>query len=299
MNTNGKKVRIIGVPMDLGQKHRGVDMGPSALRYAGLAEELAKLGFEIRDTGNINVPIRYSLPVSIPERKLTAISEACSAIYDATKEAVFQNEIPIILGGDHSMAIGSVGGVTHEEEVGLIWLDAHADFNTPNTSLTGNVHGMSLAVLLGQGDPDLVNIGRKGAKISAEKVVLVGIRELDNNEKKLVKKSGFKVYTMRDIDEFGVKNIMGQALKILKPLKRIHLSLDADALDPSIAPGVGTPSPGGLTYREAQLMMEIISDTGKLSSVDIVEINPILDKQNQTARVAVELAASLLGKSII
>jgi arginase len=299
MRAEGKKIRIIGVPMDLGQKHRGVDMGPSALRYAGLAEEIAKLGFKIIDAGNINVPIRYSLPVSSPERKLTAISEACSTIYDATREAVSQNEIPIILGGDHSIAIGSIGGVTHEEEVGLIWLDAHGDFNTPHTSLTGNVHGMSLAVLLGQGDTDLIDIGRKGAKVSADQVVLIGVRELDNGEKKLIKKSGCKVFTMRDIDEFGVKIIMSQALQILSSQKRIHLSLDADVLDPNIAPGVGTLSPGGLTSREAQLMMEIIADTGKLSSVDIVEINPILDQQNQTALVAVELAASLFGKSII
>jgi len=296
---HAKRLRIIGIPMDLGQKHRGVDMGPSALRYAGLSQVLQGLGYELVDGGNIAVPLRYSLPDCSHEQLINAIHTACTAAYKASRQAIKDGEIPIFLGGDHSVAIGTVGGVSHDETCGLIWLDAHADFNTPETSITGNIHGMALAVLLGLGPKNLTQVGRPAAKIKPEQVVIIGLRELDQAEKETVKASGCHFFTMRDIDELGMLSVIQKSLAILAPQKRIHLSLDLDVMEPAIAPGVGTPSPGGLTYREAQLAMEIIAESKKLSSVDVVEINPIRDLQNRTARLAVELLASLFGKSIL
>lgn len=294
-----KAIRIIGVPMDLGQAHRGVDLGPGAIRYAGLSARLKSLGYEICDAGNLDVPVRDSLPGG-PERKfLPSIQRICEETYQAGKKAVAEGFIPVFLGGDHSISIGTIGGVTHSEPSGVLWIDAHGDFNTPESSRSGNIHGMPLATLLGKGYPQLVDVGRPGAKLAAEDVVMIGIRDLDSEERQQLRQSGITVYTMRDVDERGMGVVTREALEKLAHRKRIHVSLDVDGLDPHEAPGVGTLSSGGLTYREAQLLMEILADSSMVTSADIVEINPILDHANSTARMAVDLAASLFGKSIL
>jgi arginase len=294
-----KIVRVIGIPIDLGQQHRGVDMGPVAIRYAGISTTLRKLGYHTQDAGNINVPGHYTLPDSgFPER-LPLIRAACEETYALAQKAVKEEVIPVFLGGDHSAAIGSIGGVTHERECGIIWIDAHGDYNTPETSQSCNVHGMALSILLGRGPQELVDVGRKGAKIKPENVVLIGVRDLDPIEKRTLRESGCTIFTMRDIDELGMHMVLKQALAQLTRFERIHLSLDMDSLDPNEAPGVGTPVPGGLSYREAQLLMETICDSGRLLSLDIMETNPILDISNKTAQIAVSLTASLFGKSIL
>jgi arginase len=294
-----RTVSIIGIPMDLGQQHRGVDMAPVAIRYAGLAQKLRSLGYHTVDRGNINVPGHYTLTGTSYNERLIPICKACEMAYRLGAEAVKNEEIPIFLGGDHSASIGTIGGVTHDSPCGLIWVDAHGDFNTPETSASENIHGMALAILLGKGSRELVDVGRAGAKIAPENVILIGVRDLDPEEKKMLAQSGCTVYTMRDVDELGMHAILRKALARLVNLPQIHLSLDMDAIDPQEAPGVGTPSHGGLTYREAQLIMETLCDSGKLRSVDVMEVNPILDIRNQTAQVAVSLLSSLFGKSII
>jgi len=294
-----KKIRIIGVPVDLGQKQRGVDLGPGALRYADISARLAGLGYEVEDVGNIQVPVRDVLTGERDQNYLPSILKVCELLYQAGRKAIEEDCIPIFMGGDHSLAIGSIGGVTHHQAAGVIWIDAHGDFNTHETTLTGNIHGMCLASLLGLGANGLVDVGRRGAKLQPADVVMIGIRELDPQEKLRLRSSGIAVYTMRDIDERGIGQVAREALAKLSRLSRLHVSLDLDGLDPIEVPGVGTTSPGGLTYREAQLLMEIIADTGQVTSLDIVEINPILDYRNKTAQVAVELAASLFGKSIM
>lgn len=295
----GKKVRIIGIPMDLGQSQRGVDMGPSAIRYAGLASALDGLGHSTRDSGNINIPGHYCLKGTSFQERLPLIRHACQAAYDLGRKAVRKGEIPMFLGGDHSASVGTVGGVTHDEPVGLIWIDAHGDFHTPETSTSCNVHGMSLAVLLGKGPQDLVDVGRPGPKVSPEHVVIIGVRDLDSEEKVVLKNSGCTIFTMRDIDEIGMHAVLMKALAKFDYLPRLHVSFDMDVMDPIEAPGVGTPSHGGLTYREGQLIMETIADTNKLHSLDIMEINPILDIGNRSAQMAVALTASLFGRSIL
>ncbi|MBF0259269.1 MAG: arginase [Desulfamplus sp.] len=247
-----------------------------------------------------NDKIKYFDKIEMPKQGnyLKAITSVCERVYDAGRKAVEEDTFPLFLGGDHSIAMGTIGGVSHHSSIGVIWIDAHGDFNTSETSPSGNVHGMPLAALTGDGDHSLVNIGRKGMKIDPENVVLIGIRDLDLKEKIRLKKSGVTVYTMRDIDEQGISAITNKALMKFVHMKKIHISLDMDAIDPVEAPGVGTPVPGGLTYREAHLCMEIIADSGKLASMDLVEINPILDQANKTARLAVNLTVSALGKSI-
>jgi arginase len=294
-----KKIKIIGVPVDLGQEQRGVDLGPGALRYAGISARLSGLGHQVQDAGNLPVPVRDVLTAERELHYLPSIAKVCEAVYQAGHQAVSEGFLPLFMGGDHSLAIGSIGGVTHHQPVGLIWIDAHGDFNTPATTLTGNIHGMCVATLLGEGYSELVHAGRRGPKLQPADVVLIGIRELDPQERVRLKESGIAVYTMRDIDERGMGCVAREALEKLSHQARLHVSLDLDGLDPLEVPGVGTTSPGGLTYREAQLLMEIIADSQRLSSLDIVEINPILDQRNQTAKVAVELAASLFGKSIL
>ncbi len=291
-----KPIRIIGVPMDLGQSQRGVDVGPSAIRYAGLASRLSRLGYTISDAGNIEVPVRNSLPQN---DLIPTIHRACEAVYQAGSVAVAEGFCPIFLGGDHAISIGTIGGVTHAEPAGIIWIDAHGDFNTATTSSTGNIHGMALALLTGRGLEHLVHIGRPGPKIKAGDIALIGVRDLDGEERQLLKDSGIHIFTMRDIDEQGISRIANEALKRLKHRKRLHVSLDMDGLDPMEASGVGTPVPGGLTYREAHLLMEIIADSRRLCSMDIVEINPIIDNRNKTAKIAVDLAISLFGKRIL
>ncbi|MBE7470564.1 MAG: arginase [Anaerolineae bacterium] len=294
-----KTISIIGVPLDLGQSRRGVDMGPSALRYAGLDDRLRRLGHQVADNGNLNVPVRDTLPAEGGLAFLPAVVQACEAMYQAGYQAVEAGHLPLFLGGDHSIAVGTVGGVSHAEPTGLIWVDAHGDFNTPESSPSGNLHGMPLAALLGLGAPELVNLGRPGPKLTPADVVLIGVRDLDEAERGLLRESGVKVYTMREIDARGLADVATEALDRLSHLPRLHVSLDMDSLDPGAAPGVGTPVPGGLTYREAHLLMEIIADCACVGSMDVVEINPILDERNQTAKIALELIASLLGQSIL
>ncbi len=294
-----KPVRIIGVPMDLGQNHRGVDMGPSAVRYANLASSLKSLGYTTYDSGDITIPGHYALANTSLQERLPLICKACLSAYELGRKTVAAGEIPIFLGGDHSASIGTVGGVSHQSQIGLIWIDAHGDFNTPETSDSQNVHGMALAALLGLGPKELVDLGRFGPKVQPENVVLIGVRDLDEQEKILIRNSGCTVFTMREVDEMGIRAVLLRTLKQFNHLQSIHVSLDLDVMDPLDAPGVGTPSQGGLTYREGQLIMEILADTKKLNSVDIMEINPILDIQNRTAQMAVNLVASLFGKKII
>ena len=292
-------VSIIGVPMDLGQSRRGVDMGPSALRYAGLDDRLRRLGYQVIDKGNINIPVRDTLPPEGGLAFLPAVVRADEVMYQAGQAAIAADHLPLFIGGDHSIAVGTLGGVTHTGPAGLIWIDAHGDFNTPDSSPSGNLHGMPLAALLGLGAAELVNLGRPGPKLQPTEVVLIGVRNLDSQEKVLLKESQIRVYTMREIDERGMAAVAGEALERLSHLPRLHVSLDMDSLDPNAAPGVGTPVPGGLTTREAHLLMEIIADCACVGSIDVVEINPILDERNQTAKIAVELIASLLGQTIL
>jgi arginase len=294
-----KSICIIGVPMDLGQSRRGVDMGPAALRYAGVARRLRRLGCSIRDCGNVDIPVRDTLSDEGGLSYLPAVAQACEAIYKRGMETLAAGDIPLYLGGDHSIAIGTVGAASHGSRTGLLWIDAHADFNTPDISPSGNIHGMPLAALTGRGPSELTDIGRPGVKIQPEDVVLLGVRDLDEEERVVLRQSGMKIYTMREIDERGIGRIAREAVDYLSGLSHIHVSLDMDSLDPSEAPGVGTPVAGGLTYREAHLLMEMIAESSPVSSLDVVEINPILDDRNQTAELAIELILSVLGKTII
>ncbi|HUK12011.1 MAG TPA: arginase [Thermoanaerobaculaceae bacterium] len=297
------QVAVLGVPMDLGQSRRGVDMGPSALRYTGFEASLAALGYEVLDLGDVRVPVAESLHGGDPLAKggmayLDAIRRACEEIVNALRLPP-AGAFPIVLGGDHSVAMGSVPGASRGERVGVIWVDAHTDFNTAETSPSRNIHGMPLAALCGLGDPRLVDIAWKGAKVRPEDVVMLGIRSVDRGERDLVRQAGIAVYTMKEVDRLGIPRIAEEVVARLKPLSRVHVSLDADVLDPEIAPGVGTPIPGGLTYREAHLLMELLADAGIVTSLDLVEVNPILDRENRTAVMMVELAASLLGRRIL
>ncbi len=285
--------------MDLGQSRRGVDMGPSALRYAGIKSRLERLGHEIYDYGNIPVPNPEERVAAGGGRRLRAVTKACQSIYEVGRECVEKEEFPLFLGGDHSISIGSISAVAEEESVGVIWVDAHGDFNTLDSSPSGNIHGMPVAVLVGDGPPELVNLGREGAKLRRAHVVQIGIRILDPVERDRLLRSGIHVFTMRHIDEVGMAVVARQALDRLRHLSHIHVSLDMDSLDPDEAPGVGTPVPGGLSYREAHLLMEILGDSRRIRSMDIVEINPILDDRNRTAELGVGLAASLLGQRIL
>ncbi|MCB2215596.1 MAG: arginase [Desulfobulbaceae bacterium] len=294
-----RTVRIIGIPIDLGQQHRGVDIGPVAIRYAGLAGALRNLGYRTEDLGNIDVPGHYTLVGTSYAERLPLIRAACETTYGLARDAIRDGTVPIFLGGDHSAAIGSIGGVTHDAACGIVWIDAHGDFNTPETSQSCNIHGMALAILLGRGPRELVDVGRLGAKLKADQVVLIGVRDLDRREREHIRESGCTIFTMRDIDEIGMHGVLQKTMKILSRFERIHISLDMDGLDANEAPGVGTPVPGGLTYREAQLLMETICDTGRLNSLDIMETNPILDISNRTAQTAVSLASSLFGKRIL
>lgn len=300
-------LHIFGVPMDLGQNRRGVDMGPSAIRYAGLQDHLANLGYQTRDGGNILVPQPEELDKSSPPAALKEgrayhvrqIAQACREVYARMTTCLQHDELVVFLGGDHSISIGTVAAVAAQGEIGLVWIDAHADMNTPLTTPSGNVHGMAMAVLLGDGDPELTEIGAAKPVLAPDQVAMVGVRSLDPEERLRLLGSGVSAYTMRQIDEGGIGAIAHQILKQFAHLDHIHVSFDLDSLDPSIAPGVGTPVSGGLSYREAHLLMEILADSGKVRSMDIVEVNPILDIHNQTASVAVELAASLFGKRIL
>lgn len=274
-------------------------MGPSAVRYAGLTDRLRRLGFEVNDCGNVEIPVRDSFPPGGGMAYLPAVVEACRAIYEAGVTAFEAGDVPLFLGGDHSIAVGTVGAASAQGPVGVLWIDAHADFNTPETSPSGNLHGMPLAALTGRGAPELVDLGRPGAKVPPESVMLIGLRDLDRREREALGSSGAGVYTMREIDERGIAAVAREALTRLSHQPRLHVSLDMDVLDPREAPGVGTPVPGGLSYREAHLLMELLAESGRVSSLDVVEINPILDQGNRTAELAVELVLSVLGKKIL
>ena len=299
-------IRILGIPMDLGQQRRGVDMGPSAVRYAGLFERLTALGHQVTDAGNILVPVRDEATVRGHSsahggklRHLPEVVAACTAIYNVAKKCAQMAEIPIFLGGDHAIAIGTVGGSATMAGLGLLWVDAHGDFNTAQTSPSGNIHGMPVAALTGHGHPELVNLGHDGPKVLPQNIVMIGIRDLDGAERTALVESGVHIFTMRAVDEQGMATVARKALGHLAHLQTIHVSLDMDAIEPTIAPGVGTPVPGGLTFREAHLLMEILAESGKVGSLDVVEVNPILDDGNRTAELAVELVASLLGQKIL
>ena len=298
MATPPQKIRVFGVPMDLGQQVRGVDMGPSAIRYAGLGRRLRALGHEVDDAGNVGVPVRDHLDQSHPASYVGSIAEVCRAVADAGGRAVADGRVPVFLGGDHSISIGSVSGVVSAGRTGVLWIDAHGDFNTPETSPSGNVHGMPLAVLMGDGHPELVSVGGEGAKLRPEDVVLIGIRDLDESEKRRLRESGVTVFTIRDVDERGIAQVTREAIEQLSHTDYLHVSLDLDVLEPAEAPGVGTPVHGGMTYRETQLVCEMLADARRVTSLDVVEVNPILDEKNTTAETAVELVESIFGKAI-
>jgi arginase len=301
-----KQIRVIGVPLDLGQSRRGVDMGPSAVRVAGLEARLEAIGHIVEDGGNV--------PVAMPEQKkeghphakyLKEITATCIKSAELVLKTLDAGKIPMVLGGDHSVAAGTVAGVAEfyrrkNQPIGLIWIDAHSDINTPATSPSGNVHGMPLAAIMGLGPPELSNIFEFSPKIKPENCVLVGIRDVDSHEKENIRKAGVEVFTMRDIDERGMRTVMEEALRMAgRGTAGYHVSLDMDWIDPEDAPGVGTPVWGGATYREAHLAMEIIADHGRMLSFEIVEVNPVIDEHNQTADLAVELSLSAFGKKIL
>jgi arginase len=301
-----QKIRIIGVPMDLGASRRGVDMGPSALRVAGLQARIKQLGHQVEDIGNISV--KQAEEMSYGEKRakyLSEIADACKDLGAIVEKSLEESMLPVVLGGDHSIAAGTLSGVAahfkkKEKKIGLIWLDAHGDINTPESSPSGNVHGMPLAAAMGYGAMELVELQGFKPKVEPQNISLVGIRDLDSQEKKLAKKSGVHVFTMRDIDERGMREVMSDALKYaMDDTDGISVSLDMDFVDPSDAPGVGTPVRGGVTYREAHLAMEMIADTEAMVSLEIVEINPVIDEHNTTALLGVELVLSGLGKKIL
>jgi len=301
-----QKIRIIGVPMDLGASRRGVDMGPSALRVAGLQARIKQLGHQVEDIGNISVKQPEEMSYGEKRAKyLGEIAEACKDLGETVEKSLGEGFMPLVLGGDHSIAAGAISGVAshfrkEKKEVGYIWLDAHGDMNTPESSPSGNVHGMPLASVMGYGPPELTELMGFKPKVEPQNIVLVGVRDLDSQEKKLVKKSGVHVFTMRDIDERGMREVMSDALKYaMDDTAGIAVSLDMDFVDPSDAPGVGTPVRGGVTYREAHLAMEMIADSEAMVSLEIVEINPVIDEHNRTALLGVELVLSGLGKKIL
>lgn len=293
-------VHLMGAPMDLGQKRRGVDMGPSALRYAGLVQALEQLGHTVSDEGDIQLPHPESGLVATGEKRVQAVARVCEQIFEVGRRCVDDGSFALFLGGDHSISIGSVKAAANgkPDSLGVIWIDAHADFNTPETSPSGNIHGMPVAVITGDGADPLVQIG-DGVTVPAKNIVQIGIRDVDREEAKRVNASELNLFTMREIDTIGMAKVAEKTLELLDHCDRIHVSLDLDSLDPAEAPGVGTPVQGGLSYREAHLLAEILSECGKVRSLDVVEVNPILDERNKTAILAVELITSMLGKQIL
>ena len=309
-NIISKKIKILGVPLDLGQSRRGVDMGPSAVRVAGLEARLEELGHVVEDGGNIAVAIAEQKKSGDPHAKyLKEITATCTKHAETVLKTLEAGKFPLVLGGDHSVAAGTVAGVAEffrqqrrvqEQKIGLIWIDAHADINTPETSPSGNVHGMPLAAIMGLGPAELADIYGFTPKVHAENCVLVGVRDVDTREKENIKETGIEVYTMRDIDERGMRTVIEEALRVAgRGTAGYHVSLDMDWIDPEDAPGVGTPVRGGASYREAHLAMEIIADHGRMTSFEIVEVNPVIDEHNRTADLAVELTLSAFGKKIL
>lgn len=300
-------VRLIDFPMDLGAARRGVDMGPSAIRIAGAAERLRALGHSVDETKTIDIPLRESLPATAEGRPqfLATVTAACTQLALETAAALRDGAVPVTLGGDHSLAAGSVAGVAtalaeRGQRTGVIWLDAHSDLHTPATSASGNIHGMPVAHLLGHGDAGLSSISTATPAVLAKDLVMVGLRDVDQPEREHIASWGVRVFTMRDIDERGIAAVMREAIEIAsRDTAGLHVSFDADWLDPIEAPGVGTPVRGGATYREAHTAMEMIADSNRLIALDVVEVNPVLDRENRTADLAVGLLASALGLRVL
>ncbi|WP_199614524.1 arginase [Paenibacillus alkalitolerans] len=299
---HNKDISVIGVPMDLGADRRGVDMGPSAIRCAGMQARLERLGYIVHDEGDIVV----RRPKSYGEhgttlKYLDEIARVCDELHKNVADAIQKGFFPLVVGGDHSIALGTIAGVLqHKRSIGAIWFDSHADMNTDKSTPSGNIHGMSLAVALGLGHPRLTGIGGADKKVDPSKVVIIGARSLDEGERKLIRELGIKVYTMHDIDRLGMTQVIEETIQIVTDgTEGVHLSLDLDGIDPEDAPGVGTPVIGGITYREGHLAMELLAEAGCIISAEFVEVNPILDSMNRTAKVAVGLMASLLGEKIL
>ncbi len=297
-----KLVSIIGVPSDYGQRRRGVDMGPSAIRYAGVVERLQALGYMVYDKGDIWID-KLTTEQSQYEKllNLDEVVALSTKLAQKVEHAVQDGTTPLVLGGDHSIAIGTLAGLSKYDNLGVIWFDAHADINTPETTPSGNIHGMPLAVSLGLGHERLTSIHYNGPKIKKENIIIIGARSIDEGERQLIKEQNIKIYTMHEIDRLGMASVMEDAIRYLKGngVDGVHLSLDLDALDPLYTPGVGTPVAGGITYRESHLAMEMLQEAHILTSVEFVEVNPILDEKNKTADVAVALIGSLFGETLV
>lgn len=297
-----KKLSIVGVPMDLGQMRRGVDMGPSAMRYADAVKRLERIGYVVEDMGDIPVAhINEDKNAQPSLRNLKAITKAASHLADCVDSIIKKDSFPLVLGGDHSIAIGTLAGAAkHFHNLGVIWYDAHGDLNTDETSPSGNIHGMPLAASLGFGHPELTNVGGFHPKVKPENVVIIGARDLDQGERGLIREHSIKVYTMHEIDRLGMTRVMEETIAYLKErTDGVHLSLDLDGLDPHDAPGVGTPVLGGISYRESHLAMEMLAESELITSAEFVEVNPILDEKNKTAEVAVALMGSLFGEKLL
>ena len=298
-----RQISIIGVPSDYGQRRRGVDMGPSAIRYSGVIDRLEALQFNVRDEGDIRLMLVKEQQKGDP--KLLNIEEIIHLSEELARkvsDVISNNSIPLVLGGDHSIAIGTLAGLgKHYDNLGVIWFDAHADINTPETTPSGNIHGMPLAVSLGLGHERLVNIANYTPKIKKENIIIIGARSIDEGERALIKQLGIKVYTMHEIDRLGMTRVMEESISYFKArhVDGVHLSLDLDALDPLYTPGVGTPVAGGISYRESHLAMEMLQEAMFITSAEFVEVNPILDERNRTADVAVALMGSLFGEMLV
>lgn len=301
-----KEVAILGVPLDLGAGRRGTDMGPSAVRIAGLHDQITKLGFRWEDLGDLEIPAVETLSVHDPSaRFLKEIAKACRQAHLKVMAALAKGQVPLVLGGDHSAAAGTISGVSHfyhrhDASIGLLWVDAHGDMNTPESSPSGNVHGMPLAAVLGDGPKELTHIGGFAPKVRPGRTVLLGIRDIDGAEKDNIRRSGVRAFTMSEIDEKGMRRVMEEALPILTgSTAGFHVSVDMDGVDPDYAPGVGTAVPGGLTYREIHLLAEMCAASGKVISGEVMEVNPVIDTANRTGKLAMEILLSLLGKRIL
>lgn len=301
---NKLNISIIGVPMDHGQNRRGVDMGPSAIRYAGVVERIEELGHHVTDEGDIQIGLADgSVDTSTNLRNLKVITEATEALGDKVFEVAEAGNFPLVLGGDHSIAIGTLSGISERHEnLGVIWYDAHADMNTSDTSPSGNIHGMPLAASFGHGHEKLTNIRGYSPKVKPENIVIIGARSVDPGERQLIKEHGIRVYSMHEIDKMGMNAVIEDSIRYLKEERKtdaVHLSLDLDGIDPMYTPGVGTPVPGGISYRESHLAMEMLFDADIITSAEFVEVNPILDEKNRTADVAVALIGSLFGEKLL
>ena len=295
------EIAVIGAPLDLGQGRRGVDMGPSAIRYAGLEERLVGLGYVVRDEGNVETAVAEATALRDERaRFLPEIHDTCELIAARVSEATTRGALPLVLGGDHSVALGTLGGMASVHGPGgVLWIDAHSDINTPETSPSGNVHGMALAAALGLAGPGFESDAWPLPAVDRKRVALVGTRLLDDGERRLLREAGVRVFTMSEIDRIGIERAIRESLDRISGGGFVHVSFDMDVLDPDVAPGVGTPVRGGLTYREAHLAMELVAESGSARSLEVVEVNPILDRENTTAATAVELVASALGATIM